>query len=303
MRLTIESPIMPKSLLTKEKRLEKVRNYLFRMPSLSTTVTKVLEVCKDPKASPNDLNRVISLDPVLTGRVLKIVNSAYFSPVRKISSLTRAIIMLGINTVKNLALSTSILSSMVRKESFHALSMDDFWAHSLCVGVTAKSLAAIKNVPVSEWEEYFVAGILHDLGKIPLNDLFQDEYSDVLELVKNEKSPLVLAEKTILEIDHAMIGGLIAERWQLGEVITDSLRHHHEVEKMSDESSQAVAMATLANEYANMVEIGSGGDIFSGEPMLRDLLDRVRIDRSALFSMNESVLEEIEKAKIFLQIS
>jgi HD-like signal output (HDOD) protein len=293
----LESPV------TKEQRLKRVRNYLFRMPSLSTTVTKVMEICNDPKTSPNDLNRVISLDPVLTGRVLKIVNSAYFSPVRKISSLTRAIIMLGINTVKNLALSTSILTSMGRKESFHALSMDDFWAHSICVGVTAKSLAAIKNIPISEREEYFVAGMLHDLGKIPLNNLFQDEYAKVLELAKIEKSPLYLAEKMILEIDHAMIGGMIAEKWQLGEIITDSLSHHHEAGKVRAESFQVVAITSLANEYANMAEIGSAGDTFSEEPKLTYLLDRVGISWSTLSDISESILEEIEKAKIFLQIS
>jgi HD-like signal output (HDOD) protein len=211
--------------------------------------------------------------------------------------------MLGMNTVKNLALSTSILTSMSGKESFHALSMDDFWAHSICVGVTAKSLAAIKNIPFSEREEYFVAGILHDLGKIPLNNLFQDEYAKVLELAKIEKAPLYLAEKMILQVDHAMIGGMIAEKWQLSKVITDSLSHHHEVEKVSAENFQAVAIAALANEYANMLGIGSAGDTFSGEPVLTYLLDRAGISRSTISGISESVLEQIEKAKIFLQLS
>ncbi|HQP12654.1 MAG TPA: HDOD domain-containing protein, partial [Candidatus Omnitrophota bacterium] len=79
-----------------------IQNYISRMPSLSTTVTKVLEICNKPTTSPNDLNRVIALDPVLTGRVLKVVNSAYYSMDNEVTSLTRAIILLGLNTVKNL---------------------------------------------------------------------------------------------------------------------------------------------------------------------------------------------------------
>ena len=155
-----------------ENHLRKVRNYISKMPSFSNTVTKVLEICNDPNTSPNDLNRIISLDPVLTGQVMKVINSAYYALPSKITSLTRAIIMLGLNTVKNLALSTAALKSLGGAESFQALSMEDFWVHSICTGVTAKSLAVIKGMPVAQREEYFVAGLLHDLGKIPLNNCF-----------------------------------------------------------------------------------------------------------------------------------
>ena len=101
-----------------ESRLQVIRDYIDRMPSLSTTVTKVLEVCNKPNTAPNDLNKVISLDPVLTGNVLKLINSAYYSLPNQITSLARAIIMLGINTVKNLALSTAILGTLKSSQSF-----------------------------------------------------------------------------------------------------------------------------------------------------------------------------------------
>ena len=89
--------------------LKDIRAYIARMPSLSTTAAKVLETCNNPQSSPNDLNRVICLDPVLAGQVLRLTNSAYYSLGHSVSSLTRAIIMLGINTVKNLVLSFAIL--------------------------------------------------------------------------------------------------------------------------------------------------------------------------------------------------
>lgn len=125
----------------REKNLRIVALYINKMPSLPTSVAKVMEISNDPNASPADLNRVISIDPVLMGRVMKLINSAYYGLNQRITSLVRAIIMLGINTVKNLALSTAILGNLGGKEHFQALNMDGFWRHSLCVGVTAKQIA------------------------------------------------------------------------------------------------------------------------------------------------------------------
>ena len=96
----------------RERYLKRIQAYIARMPSLSTTVIKVLATCNDPRASANDLQRMISLDPVLTARVLKLINSAYYSLSVPITSLTRAIVMLGLNTVKNLALSCAILENL-----------------------------------------------------------------------------------------------------------------------------------------------------------------------------------------------
>lgn len=134
---------MANSLTTKEELFRQLRDFIDRMPSLSTTVTKVMEVCNQPNTSPNDLNRVISLDPVLTGHVLKLINSAYYSLPNQVTTLTRAIIMLGLNTVKNLALSTAVLGTL-GKEKSECFSMDTFWTHSICTGVTAKAIAGEK---------------------------------------------------------------------------------------------------------------------------------------------------------------
>ncbi|GAG47522.1 unnamed protein product, partial [marine sediment metagenome] len=107
--------------------LQQIQTYITRLPSLSTTTAKVLETCNNPEASPNNLNRVISLDLVLTGQVLKLINSSYYSLRHPVSSLTRAIIMLGINTVKNLVLSFAILQQMRNQRTFPALCVEDFW--------------------------------------------------------------------------------------------------------------------------------------------------------------------------------
>ena len=289
--------------LTNDQRVKQIQKYIERMPSLSTTVTKVLEICNKPNTSANDLNRVISLDPVLTGQVLKLINSAYYSLPNQINTLTRAIIMLGLNTVKNLALSTAVLGSMGRQDSFMTLNMDEFWTHSICVGVTAKALAAKKGVPLMLQEEFFVAGLLHDLGKIPLNNCFAEEYQQAMELANLEQGPLAKAEEMMLGFDHGMVGKMIAEKWQLSDVLVDLLRCHHQPEQASDKSRILVVIVALANLYANLFDIGSAGNKYPDMGQIEALLVSVGIKWSELSALHGVVESEINKAQVFLQVA
>jgi len=278
-----------------------IKDFIDRMPSLSTTVTKVLEVCNTPNTSANDLNRVIALDPVLTGQVLKMINSAYYSLPNQISSLARAIIMLGLNTVKNLALSTAVIGTLGKQDSFKSLPMDSFWAHSICVGVTAKLLAGIKNVPVSEREEYFVAGMLHDLGKIPLNNCFAETYVQALQLAELEQSSLLRSESLIVGIDHGAAGLMIGKKWQLNDTIVEALCFHHSPAKSSENNRQIVSAVALANLYANLFEFGSAGDLFPEGQHIQEALDLMDMKWDDMKDLHVTVKSEIEKAQVFLQ--
>ncbi len=289
--------------LSTEQRQHLISGYVDRMPSLSTTVTKVLEVCNSPSAAPNDLNRVIALDPVLTGQVLKLINSAYYSMPNQITSLTRAIIMLGINTVKNLALSTAVIGTIAKSDSFKSLPMDAFWTHSICVGVTAKALAEFRGVKISEREEYFVAGMLHDLGKIPLNNCFPKEYKQALELADLEQGPLRRAETMVMGLDHCLAGRLIGEKWQLTQNLVEILSHHHKPEEASANYRELVATVSLANCYANVYEFGSAGDHFQDSASLYDSLKLMGMSWADLANIKDKVESEIAKAQVFLQIA
>jgi putative nucleotidyltransferase with HDIG domain len=279
-------------------KLEKIRVFVDKMPSLSTTVSKVLEICSRPDTAPNDLNKVVSLDPVLTGQVLKLINSAYYSLMNKVTSLTRAIIMLGLNTVKNLALSTAIIRCVGQAKKSKALPIKEFWAHSIGVGVLAKLLAAERGLPLAECEEYFVAGLLHDLGKIP----FGDEYTEVLDRVRTDGEPLFRLEQQIMEIDHEEVGEMIASKWKLNAVITDAICHHHSPELAAPEHQALVATVALADFYICLFDIGYAGNLFPDENQLEPLLKMSELEWSAVVALSEMVNAEIEKAEIFLQV-
>jgi HD-like signal output (HDOD) protein len=289
--------------LSSEQHLVRIRNYIDKMPSLSTTVTKVLEICNLPNPLPNDLNRVISLDPVLTGQVLRLINSAYYSLPNQITSLTRAIIMLGINTVKNLALSTAVLGYLGKTQSLQCLPMDQFWKHSICVGVTAKALAAHLGIDPGSREEYFVAGLLHDLGKVPLSNRSPEEYRQAVSLAGLEQGPLHQAEMTVLGLDHGLVGRLIGNKWQLSEPLQDTLQFHHDPAAASTSTRRLVVLVALANDYANLYDIGSAGDPFPQPRKIAQALEIANLRWLDIQALHETVHREIENARIFLQIS
>ncbi|NOQ47007.1 MAG: HDOD domain-containing protein [Desulfobulbaceae bacterium] len=282
----------------REEQLRKILSFVKKMPSLSTTVSKVLEICSRTDTAPNDLNRVISLDPVLTGQVLKLINSAYYSLMNKVTSLTRAIIMLGLNTVKNLALSTAIIRCVGQTKKSKVLPIQKFWAHSIGVGVTAKLLASEQDVPLGEREEYFVAGLLHDLGKIP----FGDEYISVLAQARSEQRPLIEVEQKLLKVDHQEVGRLIAEKWTLNKAISEAICHHHDPEEASPENRQLVATVALADCYVCLFDIGYAGNRFPDEAHMEKALELSGIDWNTVSTLSEAVEEEIRKAEIFLQV-
>jgi HD-like signal output (HDOD) protein len=286
----------------RERNLKKIEAYIARMPSLSTTAIKVLETCNDPQASANELKRAVSLDPILTGRVLKLINSAYYSMGNPISSLTRAIIMLGVNTVKNLALSFAIIDNLKGKSSCRSFSTDEFWRHSLCVGVVAKSLAAIKGVSVTQREEFFVAGLLHDLGKLPLHMQFPEEYYRVCEAVRSGEEALCRNEVKYLGVDHGTVGRIITKKWHLGPTLVESLAYHHTPAEGSDNHREFVSVIALANQLAVYLDIGNAGDHFIDHSEITFLMGGVGVDWTMLDDLQETACDEIDRAKFFLEV-
>lgn len=284
------------------KRVPVLRAYIEKMPSLPTTVGKILEICNDPQTSPADLNKVISLDPVLMGKVMRLINSAYYGLSQEITSLVRAIIMLGINTVKNLALSTAVLGTIGRKDDFQALNMDGFWRHSLGVGVTAKLIAQKRKVNPKILEEYFIAGLLHDLGKIPLNNRFPEDYVTAMGYSDRDKTPLNEAETAVMELNHAQVGALILKAWNLDEGIQDVVLNHHKPEAYRGPHKELLYTIVLANYFVNDFEIGFSGDRYPVHPH-PGICKALNISMETLEDMEGAVEREIERASIFLKLA
>ncbi len=295
----------------KEKYIHIIQEYLIKMPSLSTTATKVLSVCNSPNTSAYDLNKVVSLDPVLTGNVLKLINSAYYFLRNPVTSLTQAIIMLGLNTIKNLALSSAILGTITQKKSLQKNTMDIFWTHCISTGVWAKALALETGIIKSDCEEYFVAGLLHDIGKIPLIHCFPADYMEIVVTATEKNLSLHTAEKAVFGMNHEEIGKLIVQKWKLEGAISQVICTHHHLPQTDDETHnfvERVAVADILSKITiNGVEKKFPEDIFV-ETILQDSLIRTFLKKhnlapATLKTLQEKSRTEIENAKLFIQIA
>jgi putative nucleotidyltransferase with HDIG domain len=279
----------------------KIEEYIKNMPSLPTSVAKVLEICNNPQTSPADLNHVISLDPVLVGRVLKLINSAYYGLGQQVTSLVRAIIMLGINTVKNLALSSAVLGNLASSKAAAGLNMEGYWRHSLCVGVAAKAIAKKRGVDSKQTEEYFAAGLLHDIGKIPLNAVLSKDYMLTVSASDREKLSLVRAEDRTLGINHSTAGAMIVKAWKLDGAVGDAIIFHHNHLEYEESHRDLLYTIILANRFASQMEIGFSGDRHPEKPG-PSIWEALGITAEIFEDIEAVVNSEIEKAQVFLKL-
>jgi HD-like signal output (HDOD) protein len=277
-----------------------VKKYIKDMPSFSTTVVKVLEICNNPQTSPPDLSRVISMDPVLAARVLRLINSAYDGLARPVTNMVRAIIMLGINTVKNMALSTAILVNLTAKDSTE-FNMDKFWRHSLGTGFTAKLIAEKRNIADVQLEEYFIAGLLHDIGKIPASAVKADKYREAMELADRERIDLYQAEKRVLGFDHCDIGKIVVEAWHLEGLVGDVINFHHSCLEYEGPYRDILYTVAMANRFSSVMEIGFSGDRYP-EPLAPEILKYLAVDEDILGEFESTVKKKIEEALVFLEL-
>ena len=253
---------MPSTVDTKlkqERLLRIIEDELQDLPPLPAVVMRVMQTINDPTTSATDLNRLISGDPALASKVLRLVNSSYYGFPRRISTITHAVVILGFNTVRNLTTSLGVFNAFDARGQQTALDREKFWAHSLGTAVAASVIARRKNIPAKSVEEVFVGGLLHDLGKLFLDHYFPDQYAIALKLAVAAKISIWDSEKMALGVGHALVGKRIAEKWNLPPSLTSMIMLHHQP-AFSKEHFEITAIIQAADMTARKLEIGSGGD-------------------------------------------
>jgi putative nucleotidyltransferase with HDIG domain len=207
--------------------------------------------------------------------------------------------MLGLNTVKNLVLSTAVLSTLQKNKIPDGLNMDGFWLHCLCVGVTSKLLAIKQGVDPKHLEEYFAAGLLHDIGKIPLNAVLAMDYMQLITVADREHKSLFMVERDVFGIDHCIAGEMIANLWKLDSVIGDVIANHHNVNEYSGENANIVYSVAIADYFSVVYEVGFAGDRKPVKPD-KKIWESIGLNEDVFMDIMENLYREIDKAKIFL---
>ncbi len=195
------------------------------LPSLPHILLKLMETCSRDEVTINELAKIIAKDPSLSAKILKLVNSAYYNLPQKVHNFEQAISLLGIDAIKNLALSASVYQVFDNIEENPAFNLPKYWFHSLECAVLANIIAKKTAYPFCE--EAFVAGLLHDVGKLVMWRNFPEEYTQILADVE-QGADLLTAEEKILGFTHAEAGACLAEHWQMESFIADAFLYHHE---------------------------------------------------------------------------
>lgn len=276
---------------------DKVLQAVDKMPAFPKSVQQVLELTADINCLPKDLVNVIKNDPVFTLKILKVVNSPYMGLVSKITSIHQASVYLGINTLKNLALSLACIGSLPPKNKA-GFDMNGFWLHSLAVATMAKRLAELCKVPRNEVADYFSAGLLHDIGKVVFALYMPKEYAQALVLAGQGEIRLYEAEEQAMDVNHAQIGMLLAEKWGFPESLVHSIAGHHGPFTPED-GSMVIDCVIAANQACKALEYGFSGDP-NAEELPEPVQQRFRMDLDRVIRAMPDLTEELERARIFI---
>lgn len=234
------------------RRLDRISD----IPTLPVVATRVNKMLQDYDISINKLSETIEKDQAIVSKILRLVNSAFYGFQSKISSIPHAMVLLGFNTVRNAVISVSIIDALSGGGAIKEFDIKGFWGHSVAVAVTSRRLAEKTRLAVPD--EAFVAGLLHDVGKVILVRYFSELFSKVLALIDKEGLSFYEAEKKLLPADHAQIGGHLAQKWQLPISLIETITYHHAIKENSS-NLNLLMIVHVANIIANNFEAVSEG--------------------------------------------
>lgn len=266
------------------------------LPTLSPSALQIIEIANDMAASPKDLMNIIKVDPVLTGKFLKLINSTYFAMPQPITSLNRALILLGFNTIKNIALSSAVVEASSKAGKIKYFNLQDLWSHMLAVGVTSKLLAKAAGQPRQMLEEFFIAGLLHDVGEMILMKYVSEPYYAVVERARAEGRSVCEVAREDMGITRSDVGAKMSEHWKLpanlSQVISDQCAIKSDL--------YLARVVRVADRYCREQGFGYVCD-HSDLEITSQHLQEIQLKNSDFQQLKITLPEEIEKAKVFLE--
>jgi putative nucleotidyltransferase with HDIG domain len=265
------------------------------MPAFPKSVQRVLELTRDVNSTPKDLVEVIDKDPVLTVKILKVVNSAYYSLPKQITSVGHSVVYLGFNTIKNLALSIASIG-MLPKSNEAGFDGQQYLLHSLATAAIAKQIA-MKSGDADPMD-CFIAGLLHDFGKVVLAQFMPKEFRVALEVSQQEGSSLHLALRDSLGVDHAVVGAMLVEKWRFAPQLVETIRHQYGPE-LAD--SDMIACVFAANQISKKLHFGFAGNTLV-EEFPASVVRRLGGDLDTVLASLGDLTALYEEAQVFSKI-
>ena len=255
-----------------------------KLVSLPDVYYRLEEAINHPHTSLDDMGEIIASDPNLASRLLRIANSAFFGFPEKIESIKRAIITVGTQQLRDLVLATTVISRFSKMPNV-GCNMRSFWEHSIAVGVTARIIANHHNE--NNAERFYVAGLMHDIGRLVLYIKQPDIMRQLLEKREKNNVLLYMLERDTFGFDHATVGGTLLNAWHVPQSLYEPVYFHHEPESAQNYPTETMAIH-IADIIVNGFKIGSSGERLIPPPYT-DAWQHLAIDSQALTAITHTM--------------
>jgi len=235
------------------------------LPTIPVVVSRLMHLSGSDETSINDIILVLNQDQVLTTKILRVANSAFYGLREKATTIDRAVVILGFDMIRALAVSVSFIQHFSPKNRCEGFDLGLFWAHTIAVGAFAEILAR-------EWGtidpgDAFTAGIMHDIGKLVMLIYFEDEFKRVLQRAKEEKIDFYEAEMIEMGISHAFVAAMLLRFWNIPEILVGAIENHHRL-LVPRSDLTFTACIHLADFTAKHLSIGASGSPYYNPPSL-----------------------------------
>lgn len=233
--------------------LKDIDRQINNLPPFSPIIDKVLKIIDNPASSASDIEKVIKYDQVLASRVLRMANSAYYGYSGKISTISQAVVILGLNTLRAILFTASAAKTLNKKLVGYKLDEGGFWKHSVLCALASRAIAT--KIKYQNIEEVFIGGLLHDLGKLILDPFVAKNYKAIIDIVNAKKISFSQAEGEVIGINHAQVGRRLSEKWNFPSNLVEIIAFHHRPEGASVNKIPP-AIVSISTKFATYMASG-----------------------------------------------
>jgi putative nucleotidyltransferase with HDIG domain len=274
--------------VTTRRKLDEILRSVSRLRPLPSNTTRILNALGDPHATAGIIAELVSLDQAITAYVLRVANSVSLGYLLSCSSVKDAVVRLGFKQVRSLVMSTVVAGPLTARLAGYRLGDKELWYHSIAVACAAHWLATCFHYP--DPEKAYVAGLLHDIGKLVLDQFVLADYNQIVSLMQTRQMPMWKIEEELFGIDHAGVGGLASTQWQFPTELTDAIRNHHNP-SLELPDQRLAALVNLAN--ALIPENTNHMSELEGRVIHPDALEILKLNPAAVEPTREKLAEAL----------
>ncbi len=224
--------------------------------TLPEITAKIISIVEDPRSTARDLHSLIKGDPALSARLLKVVNSAFYGLPGQVSTLDRAIVLLGLATVKNIAIAASISRLFTGTRISESFTARDLWRHSVAVAVLSRQIRRQCCTQQPDADEAFLGGLIHDLGLLVIRQAFPQQLAEVIDRCEQTGGTFCAVEEEVLGANHQAFGQALATKWKFPNRLRAIVGYHHNVHTLAPEHQMTTRIVAIADTVASQEKLG-----------------------------------------------